>query len=116
MAERIIRINVDISFAAGNTAAEITALKRSIVRWSQVGWSRFVLSRMKRVVPVRTGRLRDSLKFKKLRNGGRFFFTPRGFYWRFQEGLEEELIKVIIDSLSDLIPWAVRKARSDVGI
>ena len=113
MATTRIRIGLDDLAAL---PGQLEELKRAIIRWAQRGWSTFVLNRLKRVIPVRTGRLRNSLKFRKLKNGGRFFFTKGGFYWIFQDGLEDALVKVINDSLRDLIPWAVRNARREVGI
>lgn len=110
-----VRINVNLSGLEA-LPARIEALKQAIIRWLQFGLSRFVLDRMKQAVPRRTGRLRNSLRFRKLRNGGRFYFDRRGFYWIFQDGLEEDLIRIFNESLKDLIPWAVGEARREVGI
>ena len=95
---------------------KIEELKRAIVRWAQRGWATFVLRRCQRVIPVRTGQLRNSFRFRKLKRGGRFLFTKSGFYWIFQDGLEDDLVEIINRSLRDLIPWAIRNARREIGI
>ena len=109
------KININIGDVDA-LPAQIEELKKAIVRWLQRGWSTFVLGRLQRATPARTGRMRRSLKFRKLKNGGRFYFTKNGFYWIFQDGLEDALVKIINDSLRDLVPWAVRSARKEVGI
>ena len=109
------RLHVDLSDIS-ELPDKIEELKRAIVRWFQVGLSRFVFRRLQREIPVRTGRLRNSLRFRKLKLGGRFYFTKSGFYYVFQEGLEDRMIKVIERSLDDTVRWAIRKARQEVGI
>ena len=110
-----VEIRVNLSGISA-TPAEFERLKVAIVRWAQVGWSRTTLNRMKRKVPVRSGRLRRSLTFRKLKRGGRFAFTKRGFYWYFQDGLEEELVEILKNSCRTIIPWAIRQARREVGV
>ena len=118
MATTRIRINIGDLAAL---PAQIEALKIAIVKWAQVGLSRFVLNRMKREIPVRSGRLRAALRFRKLQAGGRFHFGKSGFYFIFQRAnsggdLEDRLMEIVKQSLEDLIPWAVRRARAEVGI
>ena len=109
------RVHVDLS-GIGALPEQIELLKRAIVRHFQGALSTFVLRRIQRVIPVRTGRLRNSLRFRKLKFGGRFYFTKGGFYYKFQPGLEDRMVEIIRDSLSSAVRTAIRRARRELGI
>lgn len=70
-------------------------LRRGIVRNIQAYQARILLQRIRRVIPVRSGNLRKEFRFAKLAQGGRFYFTAKGFYYIFQEGLEEDIVKIL---------------------
>ena len=113
------RINIDISGAlAGlqNAAEKLAQFRVALVQWAQVGMQRLILPRLKEATPVRTGQLRRARRFRRITNGGAFYWDRSGFYWRFQPGLEESHIKIIQDAIPDLVNWAVANARRGVGI
>ena len=82
----------------------------------QIGLERFVLPRLKAIIPVRTGQLRDARVFVPTRGIGYFGWLPSGFYWRYQPGLPEESQAIVRSALPSLIVWAVQQARARVQI
>ncbi len=112
-------IRIDVSDALEglqDVGERLERFKAAILRWAQMGLERFVLPKLRDATPVRTGRLRGARQFRRIPGGGSFYWGREGFYWQFQDGLQERHRQIVRDSLPDLIPWAVRNARREVGI
>lgn len=109
------RISLDISKLAALPDQQ-EALKRLIVQHAQRELAGWVNRRLAREVPHRTGRLQRALKFRKLKNGGRFYFTKGGFYYRWQEGLDERLNDALERAFPEVIGIAIRRSLRDLGL
>ncbi len=112
-------IRVDISGALQglqNVAEKIQAFRVALVKHFRIGGERFVYPRLLDAIPVRTGNLRDSRKFRTIPSGWAVYWDASGFYWRFQEGLEAGQEAIVRQALPQLISWAVAQARKEVGI
>ena len=80
--------------------------------WQSVLWAKF-----RKVTPVRTGQLRDSLVAGRS-NDLRYIIAARdsGFYWRFVKGLPEKYQRIYNEELPKMVAYAMQEARRDVGL
>ena len=88
----------------------------TVIEFLQIGAERFILPRLKAIVPVRTGNLRDSRRFRTTQGGFQFYWDRTGFYWRFQDNLGAQSQRIVQDSLPGLFQWAVAQARNKLRL
>ena len=86
-------ITIDIS-GLDELRAELANFDITFITWLQVAMIEILLPKLKEIVPVRTGNLRSSRSFYPTGRGGAFGWDNQGYYWRFQEGLEERSIQI----------------------
>ena len=74
------------------------------------------LPRMRDAIPVRTGRLRDSLVLRLARRDNEIVlgFTAKGFYWHMVDGLAKRLEDIFADLVGQAIQPALDRALAKV--
>ena len=96
--------------------ASLARFSETLVAFLQVGAERFIFPKLKAIVPVRTGTLRDSRRFRPTPGGFQFYWTNDGFYWRFVGNLGAQSQRIVQDALPALFTWAVAQTRKKLGL
>ena len=108
-------IRIDTS-GLDQTLASFQNFRPTLIKWAQVGMMRFILPKLKAIVPVRTGRLKAARVFDRTENGGAFGWDRKGFYWRFQPGLPEESVRIVEMLLPRVLEWATAQTTRELGL
>ena len=85
--------------------SEITALFNGVI-----------VPQLRRATPYRTGNLRSAFRVWRTGDTLNIGFYPRGFYWIYQDGLNEKFQGIVQRSIPLAAELAFRRTREKMGL